>query len=107
MTKRPSITSEQDIETVLASKSKTYVLFYATWCPFSQQFLQLFTQYAKTNPDECISIPIDFKPELCDKYDIEYYPTLLLFKEGKIQKRLDAAPGIGLSKEQLDNFTTS
>jgi thiol-disulfide isomerase/thioredoxin len=67
MIKKPNIKTDQNIETLLESKPKAYVLFYATWCPFSQQFLPLFTQYSKTNPDECISLPIDSKPELCDK----------------------------------------
>jgi thiol-disulfide isomerase/thioredoxin len=56
VTKRPNTKTEQDIETLLESRAKVYALFYATWCPFSQQFLPIFTQYAKTNPDECISL---------------------------------------------------
>jgi len=106
MTKN-QVTPEQDIEAVLESKDIAYALFYATWCPFSQRFLPLFSQYAKTNPEECISIPVDFEPKLGDKYDIKYYPTLLLLKKGKIQKRVDATPGIGLNKEQLDKLTTN
>ncbi len=83
------------------------MLFYASWCPFSQRFLPVFEEYAKTNPDQCMSIMIDFKQDLCDKYEIEYYPTVLLFKKGKVQKRLDAAPGKGLTKEQLGELTTT
>ena len=32
---------------------------------------------------------------------IEYYPTVLLFKKGEVEKRLDATPGVGLTKKQL------
>ncbi|MCL2477339.1 thioredoxin domain-containing protein [Candidatus Bathycorpusculum sp.] len=101
------VKNEQDIEALLESKDRVYALFYATWCPFSQRFLPLFSQYTKTNPDECLSIPIDFEPKIVDKYDIKYYPTLLLLKKGRVQKRLDATPGIGLNKEQLDELTAS
>jgi thiol-disulfide isomerase/thioredoxin len=96
---------EEQIEEILKSKEKTFTLFYASWCPFSQRFLPIFEEYAKRNPHECISVVVDDKPDLCDKYSIEYYPTVLLFKKGKIYKRLDAAPGAGLTKKQLIELT--
>ena len=96
---------EGNIEDILRSKEKTYVLFYASWCPFSQMFLPIFKAYEKNNPTECISIMIDDKPELCDKYSIEYYPTVILFKKGTVHKRLDATPGAGLTQKQLLKFT--
>jgi thiol-disulfide isomerase/thioredoxin len=96
---------EKDIEDVLKSKEQMFVLFYASWCPFSQRFLPIFEEYAKGNPHECISVVVDDKPELCDKYSIEYYPTVVLFKKGKVHKRLDATPGEGLTKKQLIALT--
>ena len=99
--------TKSDIEKVLKSKEKAFVLFYATWCPHSQRFLPIFEDYAKTNPQECISVIIDDKPDLCEKYEIEYYPTVLLFKKGDVEKRLDATPGLGLTKKQLHDLTVS
>lgn len=98
---------EGNIEEQWKNKERAYVLFYASWCPHSQRFLPIFEQYAKTNPDECIRVMIDFRSDLCDKYSIEYYPTVLLFKKGKVEKRLDAKPGMGLSKEQLGELTAT
>jgi thiol-disulfide isomerase/thioredoxin len=94
----------EDLENVLQSKERAFVLFYASWCPFSQMFLPIFEEYAKSNPRECISVVIDDKPDLCDKYSIEYYPTVILFKKEKVHKRLDATPGAGLTKKQLTKF---
>jgi len=88
---------EREIE----KKDRAFVLFYATWCPFSQRFLPLFEEYARGNPQECMSVIVDDRPDLCEEYAIEYYPTVLLFKEGKVHKRLDAEPGVGLNKKQL------
>jgi thiol-disulfide isomerase/thioredoxin len=105
MSKRPREQAEENIESVLKSKDKAFVLFYASWCPYSQAFLPVFKEYAKANPQECISVVIDDKPDLCDKYAIEYYPTVILFEKGKVHKRLDATPGAGLTKKQLANFT--
>jgi thiol-disulfide isomerase/thioredoxin len=90
-----------EIDDVLKSKERAFVLFYASWCPFSQRFLPIFEDYAKGNPQECMTIMIDDKPDLCEKYEIDYYPTVLLLKKGEIEKRLDATPGLGLTKKQL------
>jgi thiol-disulfide isomerase/thioredoxin len=45
-------------------KDEVYVLFYATWCPFSQRFLPIFEEYSGANPQECISVIVDEEPEL-------------------------------------------
>lgn len=97
--------SKSSLEKEIKNKENAFILFYASWCPFSQKFLPTFEEYAKSNPKECISIIIDDKPELCEEYSIEYYPTVLLFKKGKLHKRLDANPGSGLTKNQLIEFT--
>jgi thiol-disulfide isomerase/thioredoxin len=98
---------DEDVEANWQKKDRAYVLFYASWCPFSQRFLPIFKEYEKTNPDECVEVMIDSKPNVCDKYEIEYYPTVLLFKKGKLQKRLDATPGLGLTKAQLKELTSN
>jgi thiol-disulfide isomerase/thioredoxin len=105
MSKRPRESAEENVEDVLKVKDKAFVLFYASWCPYSQKFLPVFKEYANTNPDECMSVVVDDKPDLCDKYAIEYYPTVLLLKKGQVHKRLDAIPGAGLTKKQLAKFT--
>ena len=104
---RKSQQGESNIDGLLKGKEKAFVLFYASWCPFSQRFLPIFEGYAKGNPDECISVVIDDKPDLCEKYEIEYYPTVLLFKKGEVEKRLDATPGLGLTKKQLKELTAN
>jgi thiol-disulfide isomerase/thioredoxin len=86
-------------------KEKAFVLFYATWCPFSLRFLPIFEEYTKGNPKECISVIVDDRPDVCEEYSIEYYPTVILFKKGKVYGRLDAKPGVGLDKKQLEAFT--
>lgn len=105
MSKRKNERSQDEEEAVFLSKDKAYVLFYASWCHFSQAFLPTFQEYAKANPKECLSVVVDDKPDLCDKYGIDYYPTVLLFKKGKVAKRLDATPGEGLNKKQLSELT--
>jgi thiol-disulfide isomerase/thioredoxin len=95
---------KENLESQLNSKSRAFVLFYASWCPFSQSFLPIFQEYAKSNPKECMSVMIDDSADICDKYSIEYYPTVIVFKKGKIQKRLDAIPGVGIEKKHFKEF---
>ncbi len=99
--------AKSSVDEAFKSREKAFVLFYASWCPYSQRFLPVFEEYAKDNPEECVSIMIDDKPDLCDKYAIDYYPTVLLFKKGAIKKRLDATPGVGLTQKQLRELTSN
>jgi thioredoxin len=103
--REPKRKEKDTFSDAIESKDKAFVLFYASWCRFSQRFLPIFEEYAKSNPHECMSIVIDEKPELCEEYSIDYYPTVLLFKKGKVMKRLDAEPGLGLTEKQLREFT--
>jgi len=96
---------KSDIIDELKKKEKAFVLFYATWCPFSQRFLPIFEEYARKNPKECLSVIVDDKPDVCEEYSIDYYPTVILFRKGIVSKRLDAEPGVGLNKTQLGNLT--
>ena len=99
------IDTKEELNNILETTENVLVLFYATWCPFSQAFLPTFEEYSKNNPNECLSVIVDEEPDLCDEYNIEYYPTVIMFKKGKVHKRLDAEPHIGLNKKQLREFT--
>ncbi len=107
MKKKMAISEEKNVDIIIKEKEKAYVLFYASWCPHSQRFLPIFKEYAKSNPNECLIVMIDFKKDLCEKYSIEYYPTVLLFQKGKVKKRLDATPGLGLSKAEFADLTAN
>jgi thiol-disulfide isomerase/thioredoxin len=96
--------TEQEIEQKLQSKDKVFVLFYETWCPFSQRFLPVFNKFAETQNRECAKVVADYKLGLCDKYSVEVFPTVLFFEKGKVTKRLDAEHGVGLNQHQLDEF---
>ncbi|HYB68911.1 MAG TPA: protein disulfide isomerase family protein [Candidatus Acidoferrales bacterium] len=102
---RSSVSRTSSLGRDIERKDRAFVLFYTTWCPFSQMFLPVFEEYARGNPQECMRVVVDDRPDLCEEYAIEYYPTVLLFKKGKVHKRLDAEPGVGLTKKQLSELT--
>jgi thioredoxin 1 len=96
---------EYSLDDVLKSKDRVVVLFYASWCPFSQRFLPIFKKYAQSKTQTCLQVKTDDKASLCEKYSVEVVPTVLLFEKGKVKKRLDAVPGVGLEEGQLTNLT--
>ena len=98
---------EYGLDDILKSKDRVVVLFYASWCPFSQRFLPVFEKYAKDKPRTCLRIVTDDKASLCEKYSVDVVPTVLLFEKGKIRKRLDGTPGAGLTEKQLASFTST
>lgn len=95
---------EYGLEDVLKSKNKVFVLFYASWCPFSQRFLPVFDKFAEGKTQSCARVKTDDKASLCEKYSVDVVPTVLFFTNGKAAKRLDGAPGVGLNEKQLKDF---
>jgi len=101
------INVEYNLEEILAYGGNVFVLFYATWCPFSQRFLPVFEKFAQDKTRKCASVIIDDKASLCEKYSVEIVPTVLLLNKGKVKKRLDGIHGAGLTEKQLANFAST
>ena len=95
---------EYGLENILRSKDNMFVLFYASWCPFSQRFLPVFDSFSQEKTRKCARIVIDDKASLCEKYSVDVVPTVLLFEKGKVKKRLDGVLGEGLTEKKLANF---
>lgn len=95
------VTDVDNLDAVLKIKGRAFVLFYASWCHFSQQFLPIFEKYAEREAQNCSCAKVDDNERLCEKYLVEFYPTVILFENGKILKRADAVPGKGLTEKQL------
>ena len=89
---------ESNVEDVLNSKEKAFVLFYASWCPFSQRFLPIFDKQFVKHPQACLRIRIDDKQKLMDKYSVDVVPTVLVFEKGKVTRRCDGEAGVGRCK---------
>ena len=99
------VATKKEFEDPFLSKDRIFVLFYASWCPFSQRFLPTFERFSKDKSNECARIVVDDKPSLSKKYSIEVVPTVLFFEKGQLKKRLDGATGKGLSEETLLDFS--
>jgi thiol-disulfide isomerase/thioredoxin len=100
----PLLASGADLEKLIRETDKLFVLFYASWCPFSQMFLPTFIDHAAKGEPCYRRILVDEEDTLVEKYKIEVYPTVLFFRNGRVEKRLDGAYQVGLSKGKLEDF---
>ena len=98
---------EPEFEEALKMEKKLLVLFYASWCPFSRKFLPIFEKCTIHSPTPCLRLMVDNYEELCEKYSINVFPTVLFFENGRVAERLDGAPGEGLSEKQLKQMLGS
>ena len=92
---------EFELEDALKGKEKVFVLFYASWCPFSRRFLPIFEKYSRNMPQNCMQVKTDDKAKLTKKYSVDVVPTILVFERGIVTKRLDSEPGAGLDETRF------
>jgi thioredoxin 1 len=98
--------NEQDFAAVLQAQDKLVALFYASWCPFCSRFLPAFKKQAEGRERNFLLIQDD-RETISAKYSIMIFPTVLFFKNGVPEKRLDGVAGVGLQEKQLVEFINS
>jgi len=96
-----------DLEDILKTKERSVVLFYASWCPFSQEFLPIYDRYVEKHPQTFLRVMIDDRKELMDRYSVIVVPTVIFFENGRIKTRCDGEAGIGLSEKRLIDIINS
>ena len=95
--------TKQDLAAEIKKNKTVLALFYSSWCPYCVRFVPTFDKNAaKLGIKNVIHVLLeDYDNEMWDDYDIPAVPTIILFEEGKVCKRLDARLGRGLSEERF------
>jgi thiol-disulfide isomerase/thioredoxin len=101
------LNKRRDLADLVKKNDGVFVLFDASWCPFSQAFLPVYEKYAAGREERFCRMTLDGNEDLFDEYDIEVYPTVLFFKGGKPDKRLDGKHMAGLKEKQLTDLIDS
>ncbi|HII86086.1 TPA: thioredoxin family protein [Candidatus Bathyarchaeota archaeon] len=97
------IDSKHELEKILCMNKKVLALFFSSWCPFCQNFLPSFNRGLEKNSfDEVLHVMVDdYDSSLWEEYSIESVPTVVLFEQGNLSKRLDGKLGCGLNEKQF------
>ncbi len=101
------ICTTREIRDITGSGAGVFVLFYASWCPFSQAFLPVFEKHAEGRETDFVRVIVDGNEALFDEHAVQVYPTVLFFKDGRVFKRLDGKHLVGLKEKQLADLIVS
>jgi len=99
--------NENNIEEILREHKTVFIFFNMLRCPFCIRFKPIFDKYSKSEKGAFAEAIIDdYENPLWDKYNIEYVPTVILFKDGKQIARKDSKSMIGLSEADMKDIIT-
>jgi thioredoxin-like negative regulator of GroEL len=97
------VDNKQDLDAELRRISRVFALFYASWCPYCTRFVPVFEKrIGKLEKSIVVYVLLDdYDNPLWDDYCIDSVPTIILFENGEVHRRLDGRLGLGLSERQL------
>ncbi len=85
---------------VVKSEKVTLVDFFATWCGPCQMLSQVLEKMSTSRAQiDIAKVDVDESVELAQKYEIDVVPTMIIFKDGKIMKRIE---GFHTESELMD-----
>jgi thioredoxin 1 len=93
-------------ESIGGSDTPVVVDFWAEWCGPCKMIAPVLEDIAKDNEGkiQIAKLNVDDNPNVARKYDVMSIPTLIVFADGEIKKRLVGAKGKAQLLEELAEF---
>jgi thioredoxin-like negative regulator of GroEL len=100
------VDNKQDLDAELRKNKRVFTLFYASWCPHCTRFMPVFEKRIGNfeEPSVVYVLLDDYDNPLWDDFCINSVPTVILFEDGEVCRRLDGRLGLGLSERQLQTW---
>ena len=100
------LTNETFDEEVGASELPLIVDFWAEWCGPCRMVAPVLEQIASENAGKIrlAKLNVDDAPAVAQRFSIMSIPTILVFKDGVMKKRIVGAKGKGQLLEDLAEF---
>ncbi len=100
-----TLTTSTFDETVASSEVPILVDFWAEWCGPCKMIAPILSEIAAENPGIKIAkLNVDENPDIAMRFNVMSIPTLLVFNQGEVQKRLVGAKGKGQLLQELNEF---
>jgi thioredoxin 1 len=101
-----TLTNETFDEEVGASELPLVVDFWAEWCGPCRMVAPVLEQIAAENAGKLrlAKLNVDDAPAVAQRYNIMSIPTLMVFKDGVMKKRIVGAKGKGQLLEDFAEF---
>lgn len=103
-----TLTSSTFDETVIGSSKPILVDFWAEWCGPCKMIAPILAEIAIEQKDSLVisKLNVDEHGDIAQRYNVMSIPTLLLFNNGELVKRLVGAKGKGALLQELSEFLT-